>query len=344
MAKRSRAGWSAGGSKAPKKVEERNFDIRKNLLEYDEVMDEQRKRVYGFRQDILNGGNCKIKILDMIDRQIDTYLADFLDKDYGASTFAKAAGGELGIELDPRDYRGMDFQTAEARAKEEAAPHGRGANPGRHRRERAGRCRADRMELGGLAKFANTRWKLNLPRPRFEASRPRRAGRDAAGKGPRSDRRHRPVAIGGRPWTTVFGVRTACGWVQFKFGLQLDPEEIKKLDANAFIAWSAIRPGKLMTKKRPNSRSWPARRTLPARDVQGKSVTTATSSWPGPDERFQIELDVDDLRNVAARGSAADAGRVQQAALAQADRTLAEAQQRGEDLRRRRGFEPRSAR
>ena len=38
---------------AQKKVEERNFDIRKNLLEYDEVMDEQRKRVYGYRQRIL---------------------------------------------------------------------------------------------------------------------------------------------------------------------------------------------------------------------------------------------------------------------------------------------------
>jgi preprotein translocase subunit SecA len=43
---------------AQKKVEERNFDIRKNLLEYDEVMDEQRKRVYGFRQRILNGEDC----------------------------------------------------------------------------------------------------------------------------------------------------------------------------------------------------------------------------------------------------------------------------------------------
>ena len=42
---------------AQKKVEERNFEIRKNLLEYDEVMDEQRKRVYGFRQRIL-GGSC----------------------------------------------------------------------------------------------------------------------------------------------------------------------------------------------------------------------------------------------------------------------------------------------
>ena len=41
---------------AQKKVEERHFEARKNLLEYDEVMDEQRKRVYGFRQRILDGG------------------------------------------------------------------------------------------------------------------------------------------------------------------------------------------------------------------------------------------------------------------------------------------------
>ncbi len=40
---------------AQKKVEERNFDARKNLLEYDEVMDEQRKRVYSFRQRLLEG-------------------------------------------------------------------------------------------------------------------------------------------------------------------------------------------------------------------------------------------------------------------------------------------------
>src|SRR5262249_25592079 len=106
---------------AQKKVEERNFDIRKNLLEYDEVMDEQRKRVYGFRQEILDGGNCKVKILDMIDRQVDTYLAEFLDKDYGAATFAKAAGGALAIELDPRDFRGLDFPSASARVKEDAA-------------------------------------------------------------------------------------------------------------------------------------------------------------------------------------------------------------------------------
>src|SRR3974390_3599341 len=66
---------------AQKKVEERNFDIRKNLLEYDEVMDHQRKRVYGYRQEILQGANCKIRILSMLDEQINLAVDRFLDED-----------------------------------------------------------------------------------------------------------------------------------------------------------------------------------------------------------------------------------------------------------------------
>src|SRR5690606_8976139 len=40
---------------AQRKVEERNFDIRKNLLEYDDVMNAQRKTVYSLRQQLLLG-------------------------------------------------------------------------------------------------------------------------------------------------------------------------------------------------------------------------------------------------------------------------------------------------
>ncbi|MGO9610083.1 MAG: preprotein translocase subunit SecA, partial [Verrucomicrobiia bacterium] len=55
---------------AQKKVEERNFEARKNLLEYDEVMDEQRKRVYSFRQRLLDGTPPKDEILEMVDSQV----------------------------------------------------------------------------------------------------------------------------------------------------------------------------------------------------------------------------------------------------------------------------------
>src|SRR5262249_3495846 len=64
---------------AQKKVEERNFDIRKNLLEYDEVMDHQRKKMYGYRQEILEGANCKLRIIDMMDEQVTKAVEKFLD-------------------------------------------------------------------------------------------------------------------------------------------------------------------------------------------------------------------------------------------------------------------------
>jgi len=66
---------SRGIARAQKKVEQRNFDIRKNLLEYDEVMDKQRKFIYGQRQEVLEGINLKDKILGMYEQELEDELA-----------------------------------------------------------------------------------------------------------------------------------------------------------------------------------------------------------------------------------------------------------------------------
>src|SRR5256714_4651055 len=95
--------------KAQKKVEEQHFEARKNLLEYDEVMDHQRKRVYGFRQEVLEGANCKIRILDMLDDQINLAVDRFLDEDYGPASFAEFAANRLGIEFDASDFTRSGF-------------------------------------------------------------------------------------------------------------------------------------------------------------------------------------------------------------------------------------------
>ncbi len=49
---------------AQRKVEERNFEIRKNLLEYDQVMNEQRMVVYGKRQEWVEGENLKPSLME----------------------------------------------------------------------------------------------------------------------------------------------------------------------------------------------------------------------------------------------------------------------------------------
>jgi preprotein translocase subunit SecA len=107
-------------SAAQKKVEERNFEIRKNLLEYDEVMDYQRKRVYGFRQQILDGVSCRDLILEQTHQQIRHYANQFADPMYGPECYARWAGGRLGCQLDPRDFRTTDAETAAYHAKDTA--------------------------------------------------------------------------------------------------------------------------------------------------------------------------------------------------------------------------------
>lgn len=56
---------------AQKKVEARNFDIRKHVLEYDDVMNQQREVIYGQRRQILMGENLKENIMHMIYKIIE---------------------------------------------------------------------------------------------------------------------------------------------------------------------------------------------------------------------------------------------------------------------------------
>ncbi len=95
---------------AQKKREETHFDQRKNLLEYDEVMDEQRKRVYSYRQRILDGVNCRDLIIDMIVDQVDTWTARFLDPDYRWKSLAEWASQTFHVRLTPGQVRGLDAE------------------------------------------------------------------------------------------------------------------------------------------------------------------------------------------------------------------------------------------
>ena len=62
---------------AQKRVEGKNFQIRKHVLQYDDVMNQQREIIYGQRQTVLNGQSVKDSILkmlkDLIDEVVDRY-------------------------------------------------------------------------------------------------------------------------------------------------------------------------------------------------------------------------------------------------------------------------------
>ena len=63
---------------AQKNLESRNFDARKHVLQYDEVMNEQRKIIYKQRQDVLDGTDLSATIKGMMEAVIDSAIADYI--------------------------------------------------------------------------------------------------------------------------------------------------------------------------------------------------------------------------------------------------------------------------
>src|SRR6266481_4439631 len=66
---------------AQKKVESHNFDIRKHLLEYDDVMNRQREVVYHRRKELLSGAPIKDDIVDMCDALIEEIVKAHVETD-----------------------------------------------------------------------------------------------------------------------------------------------------------------------------------------------------------------------------------------------------------------------
>ena len=75
---------------AQKKLEGRNFEIRKNVLKYDDVMNQQREIIYGQRHKVLDGEDISAEMHKMLRENIDSSCAQFLagdvkdDWDFGA--------------------------------------------------------------------------------------------------------------------------------------------------------------------------------------------------------------------------------------------------------------------
>ena len=65
-----------------KKVEGHNFDIRKHLLEFDDVMNQQRNIVYTLRREVLNGQDVDRKVLDMMGNRVSDLLDQYVPHEH----------------------------------------------------------------------------------------------------------------------------------------------------------------------------------------------------------------------------------------------------------------------
>src|SRR5262245_24240611 len=211
---------------AQKKVEERNFDIRKNLLEYDEVMDVQRKQIYGRRQEILNGMNRKAALLGMIERQVDDAVDRYLDEEFGAGSFAEFASNRFGVEYEPHDFRRSSFEEAEKTAHDKALK----AAP-TFIQESLDECLPEEEEPWSwkwqdLARRANVRYGLKLHDREL-----RQMGRENLSQ---FFMEKATEAIGAvdlsecaRYLNEDWNLKSICDWAKQKFLLKVTPEELQ---------------------------------------------------------------------------------------------------------------------
>ncbi len=65
---------------AQRKVEGQNFEIRKHLIEYDDVMNKQREVIYKQRKDVLSGGDLKNTMDEMLEEVVDETVREYIDE------------------------------------------------------------------------------------------------------------------------------------------------------------------------------------------------------------------------------------------------------------------------
>jgi preprotein translocase subunit SecA len=98
---------------AQSKVEAHNFDIRKHLLEYDDVMNQQREVIYKQRRDLLTGVNLKETIEDIMMEYAEGIAAQFADEralpeDWDWEAISDAVFQQFNFRLSPLDENTLD--------------------------------------------------------------------------------------------------------------------------------------------------------------------------------------------------------------------------------------------
>lgn len=89
---------------AQKRVEAHNFEIRKHLLEYDDVMNRQRQIIYGERRKIFEGENLKETILEMAEEVLESLVGlyaheDTYPEDWDFIGLSEAMYRQFGVEI-----------------------------------------------------------------------------------------------------------------------------------------------------------------------------------------------------------------------------------------------------
>jgi preprotein translocase subunit SecA len=100
--------WVSGSIEiAQRRVEQHNFEIRKQLLDYDNVMNKQREIIYGQRRQILEGFSLRENIIEIISKLVEDYLKIYKQPDsleLDSAGLISFMGLNFGLQLDAQTF------------------------------------------------------------------------------------------------------------------------------------------------------------------------------------------------------------------------------------------------
>ena len=95
---------------AQKRVEAHNFEIRKDLLKYDDVMNKQREAIYRQRREILGKDSIKEEIYQMIDDVIDKNIPAYTSQEYNLGELARWVKVKFDIDIELKELENIGIE------------------------------------------------------------------------------------------------------------------------------------------------------------------------------------------------------------------------------------------
>ena len=222
---------SKGIEKAQKKVEERNFEARKSLLEYDEVMDYQRKIFYSRRRSILKGKGLKSVIKEMIESTISANCRTMLSEQYPYNCIIEWARSKFGVELRGGEIEQVSASEIEALIKERAKKNTVNEialSIGEYLEDYQDRSTWD---IEGLRRWAMSAFGAGLSAGKLRHCEPEEIEQmlvtAASGQIDKKDCSQLDEFL-----RADFGIRTCVQWARAKFDVRLNVNELKDLKAD----------------------------------------------------------------------------------------------------------------
>ena len=104
--------------RAQKQVEARNFEIRKHLLEYDDVMNKQREAIYAIRRDLLEGADQREYILELANDILMDMMDKYTPREKSPDTWdleglRVSLGNQFGVDMAQLGFNPQDVTYAE---------------------------------------------------------------------------------------------------------------------------------------------------------------------------------------------------------------------------------------